>query len=205
MLEKLKNHKSTLIGIEELRKYAVCIPLMPGPDGYEVLFEVRSANVKSQPGDVCFPGGRMEPGETPDETAVRETMEELLVEEKQLRLIGLMDPYLSESGNLVYPYAAVLEDYQGSFGRAEVESVFFVPLSFFLKTEPEVYHTAIEVHPGEDFPFERIHGGKNYAWRKGKKKVIFYSYEGRVIWGMTARIMYSFADIYRKEVLEENL
>ena len=81
MLEKLKNHKSTLIGIEELRKYAVCIPLMPGPDGYEVLFEVRSANVKSQPGDVCFPGGRMEPGETPDETAVRETMEELLVED----------------------------------------------------------------------------------------------------------------------------
>ena len=75
MLEKLKNHKSTLIGIEELRKYAVCIPLMPGPDGYEVLFEVRSANIKSQPGDVCFPGGRMEPGETPDETAVRETME----------------------------------------------------------------------------------------------------------------------------------
>ena len=56
MLEKLKNHKSTLIGIEELRKYAVCIPLMPGPDGYEVLFEVRSANIKSQPGDVCFPG-----------------------------------------------------------------------------------------------------------------------------------------------------
>ena len=110
MLEKLKNHKSTLIGIEELRKYAVCIPLMPGPDGYQVLFEVRSANIKSQPGDVCFPGGRMEPGETPDETAVRETMEELLVEEKQLRLIGLMDPYLSESGNLVYPYAAVLED-----------------------------------------------------------------------------------------------
>lgn len=205
MLEKLKNHKSTLIGIEEMRKYAVCIPLMPGPDGYQVLFEVRSANVGSQPGDVCFPGGRLEPGETPEQAAIRETVEELLVEPEQIKLIGLMDLHLSESGNLVYPYAAILSDYRGGFSEDEVAETFPVPLSFFLETEPEEYYTSVEQHPGDDFPFDRIHGGKNYAWRKGKKKVIFYSCEGRVIWGMTARIMYSFADIYRKEVLEENL
>ena len=57
-------------------RYAVLIPWVKKEDGDALLLEVRSEKVK-QPGEVCFPGGRVEPGETTAEAAVRETCEEL--------------------------------------------------------------------------------------------------------------------------------
>ena len=49
----------------------------------------------------------------------------------------------------------------------------------------------------EDFPFDRIRGGRDYPWRKARRAIYFYSYEGREIWGMTARIMKAFVRILR--------
>lgn len=197
MLEKLKNHKSTLIGMESFQKFAVCIPLLPKESGYDVVFEVRSENIGRQPGDICFPGGRMEEGETPEEAVVRETAEELLIRKEQLDVLGLMDIYLTDTGNMIYPYAAILNNYEGTYSRQEVAKTFSVPLDFFLETEPEVYYTRLEVKPENDFPFERIRGGRKYPWRERKNAVYFYTYEEYVIWGMTARMMESFAQIYK--------
>jgi 8-oxo-dGTP pyrophosphatase MutT (NUDIX family) len=55
--------------------YAVLIPFVTTEEGKALLLEVRSQLVK-QPGEICFPGGRVEAGETPVETAVRETCED---------------------------------------------------------------------------------------------------------------------------------
>ena len=200
--EKLKNHKPSLIGIEECRKAAVTIPMLPAGQGYDILFEVRSGNVDSQPGDICLPGGMLEPGETPKEAAVRETMEELLVERQQIEILGLMDVNWTGSGMMMYPYAALLKAYEETFSADEVSEVFCVPLSFFLTTEPEAYRTQAKVIPDENFPYERIHGGENYGWRTRSEKVLFYQYGDRTIWGLTARIMHSFAAIIRAEIPE---
>ena len=197
MLDKLREHKATLIGMEEFRKYAVVIPLIETPNGYEVLFEVRSEKIGRQPGDICFPGGKMEAGEAPEEAAFRETAEELLIRPDQLEILGLMDVFLTEYGNLVYPYAAVLRDYENTYSTDEVAEVFTVPLTFFLETEPEVFYAKVGLEPEDDFPFDRIHGGRNYPWRKSRRAIYFYSREVREIWGMTARIMKAFVRIIR--------
>lgn len=196
-LEKLSQHKSTLIGIGDCMKSAVCIPLIETAQGYDILFEVRSSKIIHQPGDVCFPGGMLEPEETAKEAAVRETEEELLIRREQISVIGLMDVLYTGNRLMIYPYAAVLQDYQNTYSRDEVETVFRVPLAFFLNTEPEVYRVEAQVIPGEDFPYDLVHGGKEYRWRNRREDILFYQYEGHVIWGLTAKIMRSFSGIYR--------
>ena len=108
-----------------------------------------------------------------------------------------MDVFLTEYGNLVYPYAAILRDYEGTYSEDEVAEVFTVPLKFFLETEPEEFFAKVGSEPEENFPFDRIHGGRDYPWRKSRRAIYFYSYEGWEIWGMTARIMKAFVRILR--------
>ncbi len=200
-LEFLKQHKPTLIGLPEAKKAAVCIPLIETEDGWDILFEVRAADIDSQPGDICFPGGGLEEGETTEEAAVREMREELLVTEDQIEVLGLMDVFGGGSGLLyVYPYAAVLRDYEDTFSPYEVERVFRVPLEWFLENSPEVYITSLQVVPEEKFPYERIHGGRDYAWRKRRDEVLFYQYGEETIWGMTAKIVEAFSRVCRGEV-----
>ena len=60
-----------------------------------------------------------------------------------------------------------------------------------------IYVIRAKVEPGEDFPYERICGGREYRWRSRKEEVCFYQYEGHVIWGLTAKLMRAFADVVR--------
>ena len=78
--KKLKNH--TPIGEHWARHFAVILPVVDfgsdsGGKGPEILYEVRAKDLDRQPGEVCFPGGQIEEGETPLEAALRETEEEL--------------------------------------------------------------------------------------------------------------------------------
>ncbi len=183
--------------IREEKPYdaSVLIPLIQKEDGtLEILFEVRSSELNGQPGDSCFPGGKAEKGERPAETAIRETCEELLVSPESIRLLGPSD-YLDNGRLRIYPYAGKLLDYRGTFSRDEVAEVFTVPLNFFLTHEPD--RRVVEWKPDlpEDFPFEKIFGGRDYAWRKRKDTILFYEYQGHVIWGMTAKILEAFLKI----------
>ena len=67
---------------------AVLIPILIRDGKYHVLYEVRSAKLKTQPGEVCFPGGRIEQGETPGEAAIREACEELCITRDQMEIVG---------------------------------------------------------------------------------------------------------------------
>ena len=146
------------------------------PDDYDVLFEVRSSQIPDQPGDVCFPGGAVEKGESYEEAAVRETCEELFVQPEQIRIIGASD-IMHVRNTMIYPYVGILNDYKDSFSEDEVAEVFRVPLRFFLETEPDKYLVDAMAQPGEDFPYELIQGGRNYKWRVMKTEELFYQYE----------------------------
>ena len=106
-LNRISRHKASIIGMDQARKSAVCIPLIDTADGFDVLFEIRSSQIQSQPGDVCFPGGMVEPGETEAQAAVREMREELLVD--QYRRGGGCIPCPAavfpgdRAGSLLYP------------------------------------------------------------------------------------------------------
>ena len=64
MFEHLKGRKPKLIDEEKMRQSAVMIALIEQNGRYEILFEVRSSHLKHQPGEICFPGGVREPGES---------------------------------------------------------------------------------------------------------------------------------------------
>lgn len=179
----------TIMDIQKYSRYSVVIPLIQTPSGYEVLFEVRSLKLKHQPGEICFPGGRAEAQESPWETAMRETCEELLITKSQFKEVMPLDIFISPFGMIIYPFAVVLEDYHDSLSCDEVEEVFTVPLSFFKAHEPECYICRTDNCPGEDFPYEKIPGGRDYPWRQGRYEVNFYEYKNRNIWGLTAKLL----------------
>lgn len=198
MLEELRGRKPTLIDFEQYRCSAVVIPLIEKNGEYEVLFEVRSRNLHHQPGEICFPGGRCESGEKPEEAALREICEELLVEPEQVEMVAPMDILISPSSMILYPYLGILKNYQGTFGTDEVDQIFTVPLKYFLETEAETYYNRVYNVPQEDFPFDKIEGGEHYKWHQGKYPVHFYEYDHYIIWGLTARIMRSVAQLIHK-------
>lgn len=194
MTEIFTNRTPGLIGEAQIRHSAVCIPLIEtAPGEYDILLTVRSSAIDSQPGDVCLPGGMMEEGETSEQGAVREAMEELLIHRQQLRVIGPADIFAG-SQLYIHPFVTILTDYENTFSTDEVAEVFRVPLRFFLEQEPERHRTNWHVEMKEDFPFDKIVGGRNYRWRERKEEVLFYEYDGHVIWGITAKILHAFAD-----------
>lgn len=197
-LNSIYSHSPRLIGEDDFFKAAVCIPLLETAHDYEILFEVRSKKIPDQPGDVCLPGGALEPAESFEDACVRETCEELLIRPEQIRIIGEAD-ILHVRNTLIRPFVGLLTAYSGTFSKAEVEEVFQVPLSYFLETEPEKYPVESIPKPSDDFPFDRIQGGRNYQWRTMRTDELFYEYDGHVIWGLTARLVHAFCRILSKE------
>lgn len=190
----LSQHTPGIIGMDKCKKSAVCIPLIRTERGYDILFEIRSAKIDSQPGDICLPGGMVESGEEPKEAALREICEELLIEPSQIQMLGLTDLLLMPS-LVIYPYAVMLSDYEETYSSDEVEKVFRVPLDFFRTHKPEVYQIEMPVVPPEDFPYDRIVGGRDYRWRRRIDEIYFYKYGNYNIWGLTAKIMDSFRKV----------
>lgn len=189
MFDYLKGRVPESIDEEAYRQFAVMVPLIKREDGLFVLFEKRAGSLKRQPGEICFPGGARDGGETPLENAVRETMEELQIARHQIDVIAQMNTLLTAYDNKVSVFLCELKAYEMTFASAEVEEVFLVPLNFFMEQKPEVYVNRVRLETPEDFPYDKIPGGRNYHWRTGRKNVYFYYYEDKVIWGMTAYIM----------------
>ena len=146
---------------------------------------------------MCFPGGQVEPGETPEETALRETEEELAIPRREIELLGRPDFICSQAGFLLQPVLGLVSP-AGlaalSPSPAEVAEVFAVPLSFFRETEPEMYVYDLLPRVPADFPYDAVGVPPDYRWSRGKVEVPVWRWQGRAVWGMTARIT---ADIVR--------
>lgn len=195
----------TLIGESEARKAAVLIPLIKKDEGYAVLFEERALHLNSQPGDICFPGGKIDKEDpSPEHAAIRETCEELGIEAGSIDILGPLGRYVPSSQLIVYPFVGILNTEAFSTNKEEVESVFTVPLAYLMNTKPEKHLLRLEPSPNHDFPFDRIANGKEYQWRKRHITELFYRYEDRNIWGMTAKILSHFLSTIKKSSSTEN-
>lgn len=197
---KLSSHTPTILGSDKFSKYAVMVPLIEKEDGIHILFEVRSLKLRRQPGEICFPGGRIDPEDIDEKSAaIRETTEELGICKENLSQVYPLDFMISPFGMMIYPFAAILENPETiQLNPEEVGEIFTVPLSYFMEHEPDIYHVQFKVEPEENFPFNLIVGGENYNWRMRSLDEYFYLYEGKTIWGLTAKILSHFIEIVKK-------
>lgn len=197
-IEKIFNtRKASIIG--EYRKSAVMLLLLEDNGETFLIFEERAHSLRHQPGDICLPGGKIEELESPKETAIRETMEELNLKKEEICFIGEMNFFVSPYGSIMYPFVAKTNKKDINPSNEEVDHILMIPLSYFLITEPLLYEMEIGPNLKDDFPYNLIKGGRNYKFSRGKLKQYFYEYEGHIIWGFTAMIVKSFIDIIKKE------
>jgi 8-oxo-dGTP pyrophosphatase MutT (NUDIX family) len=197
VLIKLNGHTPKILGSERFSKYAVLLPLLKKEDGLHVLFEVRSLELRRQPGEICFPGGRIDAQDLDEQgAAIRETVEELGINKQDITDVFPLDYMISPFGMILYPYAGYINNPEKiKPSPAEVGEIFTVPLSFFIHNEPEIYRVALKAEPSENFPFDLIPGGEKYNWRARVMDEYFYRYGDKTIWGLTARILAHFIEL----------
>ena len=194
---KLEGHEAEWIRPPRTLLAAVLVPLLEQDGELHVLFEKRAAGIL-QAGEIGFPGGHVEAGETPAEAAVRETWEELLLRPEQVELLAPLHILGGHGTREIYSFLGLLRDYSGSFDPKEVAGVFTVPLRQFLTIPPQTCEGRIRVDPGEDFPYEAIPGGRNYPWSATPRTFYFYPTEHGMIWGLTAELLHSFVELLDK-------
>lgn len=186
--KRIKNSRIKPMGVKG--KYAIFVPIIELEDRLHLLYEIRAEEMGTQPGEVSFPGGKIEPGETAREAAVRETEEELGIDGSNIELFGQLDYLIPPFNIALYPFVGHLK-INGlddlNINKAEVKEIFTVPLNYFLENEPETHVISCRHQVNENFPYHLIRNGKDYDWRDFEYPVNFYKYNGYIIWGMTAR------------------
>ena len=198
IVKKVRGREPQPLEVE--KKYAVLIPLIKNKDSWEIIYELRAKNLKSQPGEISFPGGRVENGETYREAAIRETVEELNIRKENINIIGELDYLVSHSNIAIHSFLGTINNIDLRNiepNEDEVDHIFTVPLDFFINNEPNLYY--IDIHPviNKDFPYSLIPNGENYNWKFNKYSVYFYNYNDYVIWGYTAKMTKSFIDLIK--------
>lgn len=194
----VNEHRPGIIGRH--RCFSVVIPIVDMDGELHILYEVRSSKIKRQPGEICFPGGEKEPGETDIECAVRETSEELCIDKDDISVIGEVGTMFTYGGYVIKAYVAQIDSRiiaAASPSDSEVSELFAVPLEFFIDNEPEMYYSYAKQEIQEDFPLELIGFPGGYKWASAKTEVPIYVYDKYVIWGITGRITGYFADMLR--------
>lgn len=197
-LEFLRNRQAEIMDIKH--RYSVLIPLIKLDAREAIVYEVRSKKMRRQPGEISFPGGRIEEGESPRQAAVRETAEELSIEESQIEVLGEGDIFITQYGALVHSFIGYLKDFEpdkASVNKDEVDHIFTVPLEHLMEVDPVVYSMEMDFKDRGDFPYELIPNGRNYNWDIRKEDIYFYEYAGYIIWGMTGRITRNFINIIK--------
>ena len=113
---------------------AVLVPIVERPGGLTVLLTQRNADMPSHPGQVAFPGGKLDPGDDgPLSAALREAEEEIGLARKYVEPLGYLDTYQTGTGYRISPVVALIADgFALNLNSQEVAVAFEVPLAFLL-------------------------------------------------------------------------
>ena len=156
---------------------AVLLPIYYKQGQYYILFIKRTDKVKKHKGEISFPGGVYEEGDgTLVATALRECTEEIGLMADDVEILGELDDEVSVKTNyIITPFVALIPwPYQLKVDREETEEIIEAPISALLD---------------KDCLRQEIPEGETIT-------SYFYHYQGRVIWGATARILNKFLDIF---------
>jgi 8-oxo-dGTP pyrophosphatase MutT (NUDIX family) len=159
------------------RASAVLVPIFDGPSGPEVVLTRRSQVLTSHKGEVSFPGGRVDAGETFIQAAIREAYEEINLEPSHVQVIGEMNAlstYVSNSH--IVPVLAYLETPPSMTAvNAEVDRVFSVALTELVRDD-----TYVEEHWGTPPNQHQIH---------------FFHLDDETVWGATGKMLHQLINI----------
>ena len=184
----LSNREAVLM--DGVRPCALLVPLVEKNGEWCLLYEVRAQGLSLQPGEVCFPGGRMEPGETPVECALRETQEELGISAEKIEILGEMDIAMHSGGFPVHPVLAVLDKDWNSLLKlndAEVEQVFTIPLPYLRYNAPRKARIERQYRALDPMSQVDLVASDKRA-KLETTTALFWPYEGKLLWGLSARI-----------------
>ncbi len=161
------------------RLAAVLAPLVESPDP-SLIFTVRSDALSRHPGEVSFPGGLVDEGETPADAARREAFEEIGLDPALPQLVGALPPvHTYVSAILVIPFVGLLKLPPDLFAaEAEIKEIIRVPLADLVAVE-------------EPMELPRGDGSVWHGWA--------YPADGHTIWGATGLMVHSFLDVLRAE------
>ncbi len=161
---------------------AVLVPIVLHPDEMTILLTRRTDHLKDHPGQIGFPGGRVEPGDDgPMQTALREAHEEIGLSEDQVQVIGYLEPHAVVTGFAVTPIVGFIEPaIDRKLDKFEVAEAFEVPLAFFL----------------DDANLRR----SVRRYREVEVPLFEYQYEDRRIWGATAQMIHGFIKLINKTI-----
>ena len=155
---------------------AVLVGLVERPEGFSVILTRRSDTLRRHTGQVALPGGRCEPGETPWETALRETEEEIGLARGFVTLAGLSTPYRTGTGFHVTPAVGFVEPgFTLTANPAEVADIFETPFGFLM--DPATFESREGRTPAGDM-----------------RRFYAITWEDRLIWGATAGMLRALYD-----------
>ena len=163
------------------RAASVLLALLERPTGLTVLLTERAPHLKDHAGQISLPGGRLTPGETPADAALREAHEEVGLDPAAVTLLGSLDALLTGTGFTITPVVGVVTatEFVPTVDPREVAHAFELPLEQVL-------------HPdGISVGYFERHGArlKTYELR----------YERFRIWGATAAILHNFREVVLDE------
>ena len=158
---------------------AVLVPLVNRDGTIAVMFTRRTGHLTDHAGQISFPGGRVESGDTSrEDTALRETEEEVGLPRARVTLLGRLPDYEIPSGFRITPVVGWIEPpFTLQPDAFEVEEAFEAPLEYFL----------------DSLNYQR----RQYQFRGRHRHYMAIPYEGRYIWGATAGMLYSLCRMLR--------
>ncbi len=159
-----------------LRSAAVLVPIQSTGRGLRVVLTKRSSALEHHPGQVAFPGGKIEEGDSGAVgAALREAHEEIGLEPEHVEIIGLLSPHVTVTLFEITPVLGrIVGDFQPVPERGEVEEVFSVPFSHF--SDPKNYSV------------------RSRRWRGQRRHYYTVPYGPYYVWGATARILHALAE-----------
>jgi 8-oxo-dGTP pyrophosphatase MutT (NUDIX family) len=160
------------------RESAVLLPLFLGADGeVRVVLTRRSGRLNTHKGEVAFPGGRVDPGETNRDAALREAHEEIGLAPKHVEIVGTLEPLTTVvSASRITPFVGIIDTLPELIANpTEVARIFDVSLRELI--DSACYYEEIWDFSDGTFP----------VW--------FFEVEGDTIWGATARMLRRLLDL----------